>query len=44
MKDKSKEELKIWYKSILDELQNRIPNTTFPKNNIDQSIYDKKAP
>ena len=43
MKDKSKDELKIWYKSILDELQNRIPNITFSKNNIDQSIYDKKA-
>ena len=43
MKDKSKEELKIWYKIILDELQNHIPNITFPKNNIGQSMYDKKA-
>ena len=33
MKEKSKEEIKIGYKIILDELQNRIPNITFPKNN-----------
>ena len=43
MKAKSKEELKIWYEKILDELQNRMHNIKFPKNNIGQSMYDEKA-
>ena len=43
MKDKSKEELKIWYEKILDELQNRIGNIKLPKNNIGQSTYYEKA-
>jgi len=38
MKAKSKEELKIWYERILDELQNRRQNIKFPKNNIDLSM------
>ena len=43
MKDKSKEELKIWYEKILDELQSRMHSIKFSKNNIGQSMYNEKA-